>query len=81
MGDCQILTPRYYRYCGSSPRQMFGVCRPRSVLVVELSEQVMLRNLRLWIVLQACQSGRRSMMAVTELRAVVHYFPLHTFFI
>jgi hypothetical protein len=60
---------------------MFGVCRPRSVLVVELSEQVMLRNLRLWIVLQACQSGRRSMMAVTELRAVVHYFPLHTFFI
>jgi rhodanese-related sulfurtransferase len=29
----------------------------------------------------ACQSGRRSMMAVTELRAVVHYFPLHTFFI
>jgi hypothetical protein len=41
----------------------------------------MLRNLRLWVVLQACQSGRRSMMAVTELRAVVHYFPLHTFFI
>jgi hypothetical protein len=24
MGDCQILTPRYSRYCGSSPKQMFG---------------------------------------------------------